>query len=52
MQCNPHCRAFRARLHAEAFELPADTSEQLAAVIRAELVKWAGIVKEAGIRPE
>lgn len=40
------------RLHAEAFELPADTPEQFAAVIRAELVKWAGIVKEAGIRPE
>ena len=40
------------RLHAEAFELPADTPEQFAAVIRAELVKWAAIVKEAGVKPE
>ena len=40
------------RLHAEAFELPADTPEQFAAVIRAELVKWAVIVKEAGVRQE
>ncbi len=40
------------RLHAEAFELPADTPEQFAAVIRAELAKWAPIVKEAGVKPE
>ena len=40
------------RLQAEAFELPADTPEQFAAVIRAELVKWAPIVKESGVKPE
>jgi tripartite-type tricarboxylate transporter receptor subunit TctC len=40
------------RLHAEAFELPADTPEQFAAVIRAELTKWAQIVKEAGVKPD
>jgi len=40
------------RLRAEAYELSADTPEQFAAVIRAELAKWAPIVKEAGIKPE
>ena len=40
------------RLRGEAFELPADTPDQFAAVIRAELAKWAPIVKEAGLKPE
>jgi tripartite-type tricarboxylate transporter receptor subunit TctC len=40
------------RLQAEAFELPAETPEQFAAVIRAELKKWSQIVKEAGVKPE
>ncbi|HKA45613.1 MAG TPA: tripartite tricarboxylate transporter substrate binding protein [Burkholderiales bacterium] len=40
------------RLRAEAFEIPADTPDQFAAAIRAELVKWATIVKEAGVKPE
>ena len=40
------------RLRGEAFETPADTPEAIAAVIRAELAKWAAVVKEAGIRPE
>jgi tripartite-type tricarboxylate transporter receptor subunit TctC len=40
------------RLRGEAFETPADTPEAFAAVIRAELAKWAAVVKEAGIKPE
>ncbi len=42
----------RQRLRGEAFDIPADTPEQFAAVIRAELVKWAPIVKAAGLRVE
>lgn len=38
------------RLRGEAFELPADTPDQFAAVIRAEIAKWANVVKQAGIR--
>ena len=40
------------RLRGDAFEIAADTPEQFAAAIRAELAKWAPIVKEAGIKPE
>ncbi|MGH8642302.1 MAG: tripartite tricarboxylate transporter substrate-binding protein, partial [Burkholderiales bacterium] len=40
------------RLRGEAFEIPAETPDQFAAVIHAELAKWAPIVKETGIRPE
>ena len=40
------------RLRGEAFEIPAETPDQFAAVIRAELAKWAPIVKETGIKPE
>lgn len=40
------------RLRSEAFELPLDTPEQFAAVIRAEIAKWANVVKDAGIRPD
>jgi tripartite-type tricarboxylate transporter receptor subunit TctC len=40
------------RLRAEAFEIPADTPDQFAAVIRAELAKWAPIVRDAKLRPE
>ena len=39
------------RLKAEAYEIPADTPEQFAAVIRAEVAKWAPIVRESGLRP-
>ena len=42
----------RERLAAEAFELPADTPEQFAALIKAELVKWARVVKETGARAD
>jgi tripartite-type tricarboxylate transporter receptor subunit TctC len=40
------------RLQSEAFEIPAETPDQFAAVIRAELAKWEPIVKQAGIKPE
>ena len=40
------------RLQSEAFEIPAETPDQFAAVIRAEIAKWAPIVKETGIKPE
>jgi tripartite-type tricarboxylate transporter receptor subunit TctC len=40
------------RLRGEAYEIPAETPDQFAAVVRAELAKWAPIVKQAGIKPE
>ena len=40
------------RLSAEAYEVIADTPEQFAQVIRAEVAKWAPIVKQAGLRSE
>jgi tripartite-type tricarboxylate transporter receptor subunit TctC len=40
------------RLRSEAFETPSDTPDGMAAVIRAELAKWASVVKEAGISPQ
>jgi tripartite-type tricarboxylate transporter receptor subunit TctC len=42
----------RNRLAAEAFDLPADTPEQFAAVVRAEVAKWAKVVKETGARAD
>lgn len=40
------------RLGSEAYEVIADTPEQFAAAIRAEIAKWAPIVKQAGLRAE
>jgi tripartite-type tricarboxylate transporter receptor subunit TctC len=40
------------RLRGEAYDVIADTPEQFAAAIRAELAKWAPIVKQAGLRAE
>jgi tripartite-type tricarboxylate transporter receptor subunit TctC len=40
------------RLAAEAFEIPADTPEQFAAVIKAEIAKWAPIVSASGVRAD
>jgi tripartite-type tricarboxylate transporter receptor subunit TctC len=42
----------RERLSAEAFELPADTPDQFAAIIKAEMSRWAKLVKETGARIE
>jgi tripartite-type tricarboxylate transporter receptor subunit TctC len=42
----------RQRLSAEAFESPADTPDQFAAVIKSEVVKWAKVVRETGARVE
>ncbi len=42
----------RERLAAEAFELPADTPDQFAAIIRSELARWAKVVKDTGARIE
>ena len=40
------------RLNAEAYDVIADTPEQFAQAIRAEIAKWAPIVKQAGLRAE
>ena len=42
----------RERLAAEAFELPADTPDQFAAIIKGEMSRWAKLVKETGARFE
>jgi tripartite-type tricarboxylate transporter receptor subunit TctC len=40
------------RLRGEAYDVIADTPDQFAAAIRAEIAKWAPIVKQAGLRAE
>lgn len=40
------------RLRNEAYEVIADTPDQFAAAIRAEITKWAPIVKQASLRGE
>lgn len=40
------------RLRNEAYEVPGETADQFAAVVRAEVAKWAPIVKQAGIKAE
>ena len=42
----------RERLSAEAFEVPNDTPEQFAAYIKADVVKWAKVVKESGVKAQ
>ena len=42
----------RDRLTAEAFELPSDTPDQFAAIIKSELSRWAKVVKDTGARIE
>jgi len=41
-----------SRLEADGSEVIASTPEQFGAFIRAETVKWAKLVKAAGIQPE
>ena len=38
------------RLRGEAYDVIADTPDQFAAAIRAEIAKWAPLVKQAGLR--
>lgn len=40
----------RERLAAEAYELPADTPDQFAGIIKSELTRWAKVVKDTGAR--
>ena len=40
------------RLRGEAYDIYADTPEQFAVAIRAEVAKWVPIVKQAGLRAE
>ncbi|MEQ1772596.1 MAG: tripartite tricarboxylate transporter substrate binding protein [Burkholderiales bacterium] len=40
------------RLRSEAYDVIADTPDQFAAAIRAEIAKWAPLVKQAGLRAE
>ena len=40
----------RNRLLREAFEVPADTPDQFAAIIKSELARWAKVVKATGAR--
>jgi tripartite-type tricarboxylate transporter receptor subunit TctC len=40
----------RDLLTAQAFEIPRDTPEQFSAHIKADVLKWAKVVKEAGIK--
>ena len=40
----------RDRLLAEAFEIPLDTPEAFAAHIRGDVLKWAKVIREAGIK--
>jgi tripartite-type tricarboxylate transporter receptor subunit TctC len=42
----------RERLTAEAFDVPLDTPEQFAAHIKADVMKWAKVVKQAGIKAD
>ncbi len=42
----------RDRLAAEAFELPADTPDQFAGIIKGEMARWAKLVRETGARIE
>ena len=40
------------RLRGEAYDILADTPEQFAAAIRAEVAKWGPLIKQAGLRAD
>lgn len=42
----------RARLAKEAFDVPADTPDAFAAYIRADVPKWAAVIKASGVKPD
>ena len=42
----------RERLAAQGFEVRSSSADQLGAYIRAEIAKWAPIVKASGVKPE
>ena len=42
----------KERLAADGSEVVAGTPEEFAALIKAEIAKWAKVVKAAGIQPE
>jgi tripartite-type tricarboxylate transporter receptor subunit TctC len=42
----------RKQLVAQAFEVPSDTPERFAAHIKADVPKWAKVIKAAGIKPK
>ena len=43
---------FRQRMTAEGLEVVAGTPEEFAAYIKAETVKWAQVIKAAGVKPQ
>jgi tripartite-type tricarboxylate transporter receptor subunit TctC len=47
-----HSPEVQQRFTAEAFEIPADSPDQFAAVIKAEIAKWAPIVRAANLRAD
>jgi len=47
-----HDREVAERLQGQGFEVRTSTPEQLGEYIKAEIVKWAPIVKESGAKPE
>jgi len=47
-----HDKEVAERLQGQGFEVRTSTPEQLGAYIKAEIAKWAPIVKESGAKPE
>ena len=47
-----HLSDVRDRLKKEAFDIPNDTPERFATYISGDVIKWARVVKESGIKPE
>jgi tripartite-type tricarboxylate transporter receptor subunit TctC len=45
-------REVRERMSSQGNEPVGSTSEQFSALIKAELVKWAKVIKQSGIKPD